>query len=165
MRPALLPVLALLAACGPDDPYTAASGLHSGDYLPPVDSWLQYGPKVAPADGPFLMIEVGPDSWELRQGESWNDAPSTSSLPYDDSDGLLLEGVRVLPGELSEGAEQDGVTVLTIGDEEVYYGTFSMAARCEVPAGDYAGEWIFAPGLGPIQLVIDGVSWELVYYL
>lgn len=165
MRPALLPVLALLAACGPDDPYTAASGLHAGDYLPQVEAWLQYGPSTAPADGPFLMIEVGTDAWELRQGDTWNDAPSSEQLPYDAADGLLLGGQRVLPGELSEGAEQDGVTVLSIGDEEVYYGTFSMATRVDVPSGPYAGEWVFAPYTGPVQLVIDGVRWELVYYL
>ena len=165
MRRALLPCLLLLVACGPDDPYTEGSGLHASDYLPPAESWLQYGQPAAPTEAPYLMIEVGTESWELRQGESWNDATSEWTVPFDDSEGLLLDGARVLPAELSEGEEQDGVQVISIGDEAVYYGTFSLAARCDVPSGAYAGEWIFAPNIGPIQLVVDGVTWEMVTYM
>lgn len=154
-----------LAACGSDDPYASGKGLWAGDYLPPVEHWAQYGPAADPSSGPFLMIEVDAQSWELRQGESWTEAPQGETLPWDGADGLLLGGTRVLPAELEEGAEQDGVTVISIGDETVYYGTFGDTCRTSVPSGRFAGEWAFAPGMGPIALVLDGVRWELVYYL
>ncbi len=160
----LLPLL-LLAACGPDDPYTEGGGLHFADYVPPAEAWLQYGPAEDPAAGPWLMIEVGSSSWDLRQGESWVDASSTEELAYTADDGLVLASSLVLPAELTEGGEQDGVQVLTIGDESVYYGTFPMAARCAVPSGRFAGEWVFAPAVGPVRMVIDDQIWELVYYL
>jgi len=163
MRLSLL-ALVVLTACGSDDPYTEAGGLHAGDYIPATNDWLQFGPTDAPADGPFLMFEVGPTAWELRQGISWTEADSEEQIATDTDDGLTLAGTTVLPGRLSEGAEQGGATVLTMGDESVYYGTFSLTARTSVPSGRFAGEWVFAPHIGPILMTIDGQVWELVFY-
>jgi len=163
MRLSLL-ALVVLTACGSDDPYTEAGGLYAGDYIPVADDWLQFGPTEAPADGPFLMIEVSATEWELRQGVGWTEADSEEKLATTTDDGLTLAGTTVLPGELSEGAEQGGATVLAMGDESVYYGTFALAARTTVPSGRFAGEWVFAPRIGPILMTIDGQVWELVYY-
>lgn len=162
MRSSVLALL--LAACGSDGPHTQGGSLHATDFIPAAGAWMQYGPTEAPADGPFLMIEVGISSWELREGTSWTEASSEEQIPVTDDNGLAITGTTVLPAELSEGAEQDGTTVVSIGDELVYYGTFSLAARTSVPSGRFAGEWVFAPGTGPIQLSVDGQGWELVYY-
>lgn len=163
MRFSLLPLL-FLAACGSDAPYTQGGSLNAIDYVPATQSWLQFGPAEAPADGPFLMIEVSDASWELRQGPEWTDATSEEQLPVTSDDGLSVAGALLLPAEITEGAEQDGVTVLTLGDEQVYYGTFTMAVRTSVASGRFAGEWAFAPTVGPIALTVDGQVWELVYY-
>ncbi len=159
-----LPLL-LVVACGGDDPYTEGGGLRAQDYYPVVDAWMRYGPKAAPADGPYLMVEVSASSWELRQGTSWADHDDTEVLDYAIDDGLELQGSLLLPPELSEGDVQDGVEILSITDEQVYYGTFNSAARTSIPDGRFAGEWIFAPVVGPIQIALDGEIWELVYYL
>jgi hypothetical protein len=164
MRILPLPLLALLAACGPDLGPAGAGSLHAEDYLPPLERFLQLGPQDAPADGPWLMIEVGEDSWELREGMEWNQAERQEQLEIDDEDGLRLAGSLLLPAELAEGTEQDGTTVLSLGEEEVYYGGFDLAVRTEVPSGRFGGEWTFAQGVGPIALTVDGQRWELVYY-
>jgi hypothetical protein len=163
MRATFLPLL-LLVACGGDDTYTQAGGLNAQDYLPPAEAWLQFGPVEQPDVGPFLMVDVGASSWELRQGDSWTEATDTEQLPVASDDGVSLGGALVLPAKLSEGQEQDGVTVTSIGEEETYYGTFSLAVRSAVPSGRFAGEWVFAPAQGPVIMVIDGQEWELVYY-
>ncbi len=165
MRALLSLPLLLSVACGGDDPYAGPTGLDALDFYPVEGAWLQYGPEQAPADGPFLMIEVGPSSWELRQGTDWAEYDSTETLDYTTDDGLVLQGSLLLPAKLSEGEIQDGVEILSLGEASVYYGSFPNAATTVVPDGRFAGEWIFAPLLGPAQMSLDGQVWELVYYL
>ncbi len=164
MRALLLHVLLLLSACGPDLGPDGEASLNANDYVPAEGRWLQYGPAAAPDQGPFLMIEVLASSWELREGPSWTESVSEETVSFSDEDGLSIDGTTVLPAKLSEGAEQDGTTVVSMGDETVYYGTFSLATRTSVPSGRVSGEWIFARELGPIALTLDGDAWELVYY-
>lgn len=164
MRTAYALFLALAGGCG--DPAGPMGGtLDAVDYAPEPGRWLQFGPQEDPAAGPYLMIEVGEATWELRVGPDWGNATASEDLPFSAEEGLWLGGELLLPAELAEGEAQDGVELLSLGDEEVYYGTFARSARTLVPAGRFAGEQVFAPAMGPIALTLDAQAWELVYYL
>jgi hypothetical protein len=156
-------LLLLLCACG-DLLGPTEAGFAATDFAPEPGLWLQFGPEESPREGPFLMIEVSAVGWELRWGETWNGSEDREVLPWSEDDGLALGGALLLPAEVAAGSVQDGVEVLGIGDEEVYYGTFQDAARSAVPTGRAAGEQVFARDFGPIRLSLDDQAWELVYY-
>ncbi len=162
-RPTLLLALALSAGCD-DDPYAEADGLDARDFYGQADSFMQFGPSEAPAGGPFLMMHIEANSWALREGEEWANADDLGSLTVDTADGLVVDGQLIMPATLEVGAEQEGVEVLSLGEEQVYYGIFPLSVRTSVPSGRFQGEQIFARDVGPAQLVLDGETWELVYY-
>ncbi len=159
----LIPLL-LAVGCGPDTGPVGPGSLDAVDYIPLDKDFLQYGPAADPSGGPFLMIEVGTSSWELRYGSSWTETTDQEQLGYTGDDGLALDGSVVLPAEIAQDAEQDGATVVAMGEAKVYYGTFDQCVQTFVSGGRVAGDWMFAPVVGPISLTLDGEEWELVYY-
>ena len=70
----------------------------------------------------------------------------------------------LLPKRVDEGEAQDGATVVSVAEREVWYGIFPTVATVEVESGEWAGEHAFAAGVGPILLTINGVRWELAGY-
>lgn len=153
----------VLAGCGGDE--GGADGVAwAQEYLPPVDSWLQYGLAGNPIAPPWLIVRAETGTWELREGEEWSTAERLDTLPVDTSAGLEVGGTLLLPEKLEVGASADGVEVLALEEVEVYYGTFPDAVRVRVEGGRFGGEHAFALGRGPVALTLEGEAWELVWY-
>jgi hypothetical protein len=162
MRP--LAVLVLLASCGGGTDTSSGAEKNAADYLAPEGTFAQLGPSSDPASGPWLMFNYQVLAWELREGKSWNAGKSLGTLPVDASSGISVDGSLLLPDRPSEGASSGDVEVLSIGDEETYYGTFPDAIRVRVGSGRFEGEQVWGVALGLVRATIDGDAWEIVYY-
>ncbi len=160
----LLPLL-LLFACKDDDSHTEDDGLYAENYIGPEGTYLQFGPEGDPLGEPNLIMRLDANQWVLREGSEWGSATDLGTMVVDLTDGLRLDGELVLPARLQEGEIQEGVEVVSIGEQDVYYGTFLDAVRSSVSGERWLGEQVFARDLGPVLLHFDGMGWELVYYL
>jgi hypothetical protein len=103
--------------------------------------------------------------WTFRRGERWSDATVQGEYATELNDeGFFVGQSQVLPHRLEEGeTSEHGVTVVALGELEVWYGTFPMVARVEVTEG-LPGEHAFAESVGPVRLELVDMVWELAYY-
>ena len=102
--------------------------------------------------------------WILKYGASWGAAETVAEYGYTVDDGLVVGGTTLLPDRISIGEALDGAEVTAVGEAETYYGIFDQAATVSVSSGVWAGEQIFAQGLGLVSATYDGQRWELAYY-
>ncbi|MBA2319729.1 MAG: hypothetical protein H0V89_01130 [Deltaproteobacteria bacterium] len=150
----------LLGGCAAE---ATPSGLAASTFALEPGRALQHAPIDDPAsEATRWLVGVG-DTWELRAGES-ADGELIEALDVSLSGDLAVEGAIVLPASVSVGAAAGDAVVRDVGPFDGWYGTFDPAAVVEVTAGRAAGEWVFAPGFGPIRYALDGASWELVSY-
>ncbi len=157
-------ILCLLVACN-SDTHTDDQGLWAVDYVGEPGTYLQLGPTGDPLLEPNLIIRMEETTWTLRQGMGWASAEELAEFDIDTSQGLKVGDDVLLPERLVEGQSSDGVEITAIGDAEVYYGIFPDTVTVDVQSGRWAGEQIFAAGVGLIYVTFDGESWEMVYYL
>ena len=158
----MLTTLALLAACGGSGS-SDGGGEGATDYLPEDGRYSEYGWAGVPSAQP-LMLLTEDETWDLRSGETWNEAQQLGPFTLSTEDGLWLDDTLLLPERPETGLVEGGVEVLSMGEREVYYGTFQGTVSVEIEEGDFAGENVFAVGHGPIVITHLGVIWELVYY-
>lgn len=160
----LAPPLMLLA-CEAQEAPIDASGEAFAAFIGEPDTQYELIPEGLPDELPALL-RTAPDqsTWTLRLGERWADAAPAGEWTVSKSDGLRVAQQLLLPKRVKEGESQDGVTVLSVGEREVWYGIFPTVATVEVDSGTFAGEQAFAAGVGPILLTLDGVRWELAGY-
>jgi hypothetical protein len=160
MRLSFAPPLLLIVACAPQEGPIDASGEGFAAFIGAPDI-----PEGLPDDPPALLRTAADQStWTLRLGERWADATPAGEWALSKDDGLRVAQQLLLPKRVKEGESQDGVTVLSVGEREVWYGVFPTVATVEVTSGAFAGEHAFAAGVGPILLTIDGARWELAGY-
>lgn len=167
MRRLLLPcplALCLLLPACQGESSAGGGGRDAAEYTGEPGTWLELGTVSDPAATPHHIYRLEETTWTVREGTEWSTAEDLAEYTVDTSEGLVVDGQRLLPARLAEGESQDGAEVLTIGEEEVYYGLFSDAVRVSVGSGTWAGEHVFAPGVGLIYTTVEGESWELVYY-
>lgn len=141
----------LLLACG-EAASTSGAELRAVDYAGEVGTRAQFAPPGSPDEVP-LALEIGEGQWTLRLGADWDDATPVSEHAVSTDGALVVDGVELLP------AKPAGATDFT-----TYYGTFPDTVSSTVEEGAFAGHWVFARGLGPVLLTVDGVERELVYY-
>jgi hypothetical protein len=165
MRRLCLFALGCALGCAPQEGPIDASGEGFAAFIGEPDTQYELIPEGLP-DEPPALLRTAPDqsAWTLRLGERWADAAPAGEWTLSKSDGLRVGQQLLLPKRVKEGEAQDGVTVLSVGAREVWYGSFPTVATVEVASGDWAGEHAFAAGVGPILLTIDGVRWELAGY-
>ena len=166
-RAVIAGLVAGLAACeaGPAD--SLSEGAFPGDagtridYLPEAD-----GAEVQHAsdeDEP-LQLHIGEDEWELRLGERWADANFVAVYFLDRDDGLWVDDAQLLPADPEVGATGQGCEVVAAGEHATYYGTFLDTLTVAVDDGDFAGDVVFARGVGPIDFTLDQQRWTAAYY-
>ncbi len=143
--------LTILVAC--DDSAAAAGGQRQlADYAGVVGTRIELAPAEAPEEAP-LVLSIGAEAWEARVGEDWETAAAVGNWAVTVGDALTLDDVPVLGTPLPEAAE-----LVT------WYGTFPEAVSVTVADEPFAGEWSFAPDLGPVVVTLDGVRRECVFY-
>ncbi len=111
-----------------------------------------------------LQLHIGEDEWELRLGERWADATFVDVYFLDREDGLWVDDAQLLPEDPSVGAAGQGCEVVAAGEHATYYGTFLDTVTVAVDDGDFAGEVVFARGVGPVAFDVDGQGWTAAYY-
>ncbi|MCK6521233.1 hypothetical protein L6R49_07300 [Myxococcota bacterium] len=164
MRLAFAPPLVLLA-CAPQEGPIDASGEGFAAFIGEPDTQYELIPEGLPDEVPGLLRTAADQStWTFRLGERWADATPAGEWTLSKADGLRVAQQLLLPKRVKEGESQDGVTVVSVAEREVWYGIFPSVATVEVESGVWAGEHAFAAGVGPILLTIDGVRWELAGY-
>jgi hypothetical protein len=162
MSPALL--LAIAAACGGEEAGGGASVVTGADYAGPVGGAVELVP-VGEADAESLFIAFREASWERRTGREWDDGTPTGAWARSVREGAVyLEESLTVPASVTAGSSAEGARVLSVGAREVWYGTFPDTVEIEVAAGPLAGTQVFAKGVGPIVLTLEGVGWELAGY-
>jgi hypothetical protein len=136
---------------------------YAEDYAGREGVYLELGPADNPQNTPLILhIEGG--SWILKYGASWAAAEAVASYDYSLEDGLVVGGDALLPDRIAVGEVLDGAEVTAIGDAETYYGVFDQAATVSIASGPWAGEQVFAQGLGLVSATYDSQRWELAYY-
>jgi hypothetical protein len=165
MRRLCLFAWGVVLGCAPQEGPIDASGEAFAAFIGEPDTEYELVPEGLP-DEPPALLRTAPDqsTWTLRLGERWADAAPAGEWTLSKADGLRVGQQLLLPKRVKEGEAQDGVTVITVGEREVWYGIFPTVATVEVESGDWAGEHAFAAGVGPILLTIGGVRWELAGY-
>ena len=161
-------MIALLACTGAEGP--TGDGLLASDFVGPESLRMEF---VVPTDEEadsgtpqeVLHLRSEDGLWALRTGERWSEATPVGEYAAELGDeGFFLGGDQVLPARLTQGQTSEaGVTVTSLGERSVWYGTFPMAVEVEVSEG-LPGVHAFAEGIGPIQLELYGQVWELAYY-
>ncbi len=144
-------ILPWLMAC---EPVAVAEGgaRHVKDFLGPEGVRIELAPADLPDDPP-LHVVLGAESWAVRLGERWDDAVDVGTWEVQVTDSLRVDGHELL-------AEPLGTTTETA----VWYGTFGETLAVTGPDGPFAGEWVFAEGIGPVVATLDGLRRECVYY-
>jgi hypothetical protein len=154
-------ILALAGCAG--DP--SGAGASAASFLPSPDLQLVLAPTADPV-GPEIRLSATPTGWELRSGESWEEAETLEVLAVEAAGGgVRVGGELLLPDPVVVGQVVEGVRVEALGAAEVWYGTFDRAVTVTVPEGGrLAGEHVLADGFGPVRFSLDGTSWDLVTY-
>jgi hypothetical protein len=151
----------LLACTGDEGP--AGLGADARDYLAPDAQYELIALDDTGSDSVWLLrVEEG--TWTLREGERWRDAEELAAFEADTSDGLRLDEARVLPPRLEAGAAFEGGSVEAVEATQVWYGLFETAVTVQLDEGRLAGRQVFAAGVGPIVLTVDGEERELALY-
>ncbi|MDP2309434.1 MAG: hypothetical protein Q8P18_25660 [Pseudomonadota bacterium] len=175
-------LLALLAACSTDSASTAGTSFaaYAGDPghlyelrapAPPGDTADTGASDTAASDtaappAPSRWLRVDEASWTLTEGATADVGATVGTWVTRREGGLFVDEIRLLPDPVLAGKAADGATVRAIADWETRYGRFPDAAEIEI-AGDggaWAGTQVFARGVGPVFLTIDGAAWETVWY-
>lgn len=158
-------VLALVLACGGEQVGMSAGS--SADYAGRSELHAEFGPDGDTGSTPWLLRLDG-DAWEARDGLAWSDAAVMGAWTASISDGLWLDDgtdrTQLLPDRLVKGESGDGVSVVSLGEVDTWYGTFDDAVIVEVSDGRWAGEQAFARDFGLVIWTLDGETRELVYY-
>lgn len=159
-----LPLLSLLAACGPDE-IGGGKLWYAYDYSPGFGDTFVF---VDPADPDAETVEpvhmrVGNGAWELRQGADFDSGTAVASfvVEVEDGVGIIVDGFTVLPDGFVEGDTWDNGKVESIKEDTVVIGTYSEMIRVTVDEGPLAGPNAFVLGVGPVQLTHGGTSWEV----
>lgn len=155
-------LLALLVACG-DDTAAGEAPVSTGlDYAGYVGTAVELIPVGEP-DAEPLFIAFREASWERRTGREWEDGAPVGRWARSVQEGALyLESALTVPASVRDGA--DDARVVSTAPREVWYGTFPDTVEVEIAAGPLAGTQVFAKGVGPIALTLEGVGWELAGY-
>jgi hypothetical protein len=145
-------VAAAALACG-DEAADASNQRRAVDYAGSPGTLLLFAPPDTPDDVLPLALLLGEGVWTTRLGADWEAGAHLGEYTYTLDGPLVVDGVELVP---AEPARAEAATV--------YYGTFPDAVTTTVAEGNFAGRWIFARGLGPVRVAIEGVERELVYY-
>ncbi len=122
------------------------------DYVGIAGTRIELAPAAAPDEVPLQLL-IGEDSWTLRMGERWDDAEPVAGWKVTTKPALVVEGEELLSMPLP-----DAVTFTT------WYGEFAESVHAAPNAGELAGEWVFARGIGPVVATVDSVRRECVFY-
>ncbi len=168
----------LLAGCGADTP--ASGGADAAAYAGVVGRLYELHPPAGAADdtaagdtaadtatappGPTRWLRIDATAWTLSEGDDIDTALVIGTFALRADDGLVVDGTRLLPGRLTEGASADGARVRAIAPWTTWYGTFPRAAEVAVDEGAWKGTQVFAENVGPVHLTLDGASWEVTWY-
>ena len=156
-----LPLLALLAACGPsEDPPPAP--MHGYDYSPTFgDRFVLVDPEDEEGTEPMLLF-VGNNTWEFLRGDDFTTATSVATYTVEvGSDGIVFDGHVVLPGDFRDGESWDNGTIVGVQEEAVAIGKYEEVVLTEVDAGPLAGPGAWVEGVGAVRLTLDGFTWEV----
>ena len=150
-----------LVACKGDE---APPGSHlASSYALPAGVRLVFAPLDTPEGATETLGRSGP-RWELRDGDDWDDGAVLDSFAVDDADGIVVDGVLLLPAVFQKGTTEGGAKITGIGPHETWYGTFDDTVEVEVSSGRWEGTQRFAATLGPVTVTLDGLAWDLVSY-
>lgn len=152
-------------ACGEAEPVEVDNRRHAVDFAGPAGMHLEYVLQAEP-EGTPLMLRIAEtlDGWETREGQRWADGTDSQTFVVSLEDGLRVDDTLLLPALLQAGTTAEGVSVVSLGELEVWYGLFSEVASVEVAEGPWAGPQAFARDIGPILLTYSGETWELAGY-
>lgn len=132
---------------------TAAGGARQlADYAGVAGTRIELAPAESPDEAP-LLLTLGPDAWEARLGEDWDSAAPIATWEVTVAEALLVADVELLAMPLPDA-----------GELVTWYGTFPEAISVVVEGALFAGEWSFAPDLGPVVITLDEVRRECVVY-
>ena len=157
-----LVVASVSSGCEPSDSQVTA-GFVAENYAGDLDTRLAFAPSGLPDDSP-VWLQVSEADWELRVGDEWATAETLGVYERIVDDGLWVDGVQMLPYRLVTGVVDDALEVVSLGEWETWYGTFPDTVEVSIDAPPFTGRWVFAAGIGPIAIAVDGESRELVYY-
>jgi len=158
-------LLSLVLACGGEPVETSAGS--SADYAGRSELHAEFGPAGDTGSTPWLLRLDG-EAWEARDGLAWPDAAVMGTWTASIDDGLWLDDgadrTQLLPARLAKGESGEGVSVVSLGGVDTWYGAFDDAVTVEVSEGRWAGEQVFARDFGLVVWTLDGETRELVYY-
>ncbi len=149
-------------ACAPADSEGGA-GFLAEEYAGEASTRLAFAPSAVPDEAP-VWLQIGESDWELRVGDEWATAEASAVYEMSVEEGLWVDDVQMLPYRLVAGVVDDALEIVSLGEWETWYGRFPDTVEVSVAADPFTGRWVFAEGLGPIAIAIDGESRELVYY-
>jgi hypothetical protein len=150
-------LLAAGCAAAPREPVSAQA------YWGAEGRRIEFAPLGLP-DEPPLSLRMEEGTWTLRLGERWADAAPVASYLYATDDGLWLNDDQLIPENQNVGGAGEGCEVVAEGEATTWYGTFPDTLTVSVEGGDWAGEAVYAAGVGPVLIAYQGATWELVYY-
>jgi hypothetical protein len=148
--------------CAPADSEGGAGFLAEG-YAGEPSTRLAFTPSAVPDEAP-VWLQIDESDWELRVGDDWATAEALAVYDLSLEEGLWVDDVQMLPYRLVTGVVDDALEIVSLGGWETWYGYFPDTVEVSVDASPFTGRWVFAEGLGPIAIAIDGESRELVYY-
>lgn len=143
---------AVIGGCDEAPTLAGGGGLTPADYVGAAGTRISFAPADAPDDPP-LMLNLGEARWELREGDDWDSATAVATWEVSVGATLVAEGTKLLGPKLPDSAAT-----------ETHYGTFEDTVSASPDAAPFAGRWVFAAGLGPVVLTVDGVERECGYY-
>jgi hypothetical protein len=171
-------MLPLLVACADAPATTAGAGFaaYAGDVgrlyelrvpAPPGDTADTAAPDTAAPDTttPSRWLRVADTTWTLTEGATADAGTPIATWTTRRESGLFLDDVRLLPVNVLAGKSADGATIRAVATWDTVYGSFPDAAEVEITTeGAWAGTQVFAKGVGPVFLTIDGAAWETAWY-
>ena len=155
-------VTVAVAACAAPEALDSA-GPDGAEYHGPPGMRLVFVDPLSVQDTPW-WLEVQEESWEWRRGDRWRDATPLQTWSVRRAPGLWVDDTQVLPRSPEVGAVGDGVEVTEEGEASVHYGTFPWTVQVQIDGGALSGEALFAAGVGPILLTLEGKELQLGTY-
>ncbi len=152
----------MLSSCAAPAPLDSA-GQDGVEYHGPPGFRLVFVDPLSVEDTPWWLA-IEEETWEWRRGDRWRDATPMQTWSVRRSPGLWVEELQVLPRYPEAGAVGDGVEVTEEGEATVHYGTFPWTVRVQIDSGPLAGEALFAAGVGPVLLTLQGKEIQLGTY-
>lgn len=153
----------LLFSCTKGTPEDHQKPPTLADYAGTAGNLLMFSPLEEP-DGPTEMLLISEESWEIRVGDFWEEAEPGDHWSWSlEEEGLQVGSDLLLPAGLKKGSSSGSATIEAVGAFTTWYGDFSDTLLVTVEDGAWAGQLVFARGLGPIRFSRGG-DWDLVYY-